>query len=351
MTFKLSTRGIGKRYGPTAALLPTDIDVRQGELLTLLGPSGSGKTTLLQIIAGLVEPTEGRLLIDGEDATHRPPGKRGIGMVFQSYALFPHMSVAENVAYPLRMRKRSRTDIESEVNRALSMVQMQAFGARLPRELSGGQQQRVALARCFVYRPEVILLDEPLGALDKNLREHMQLEIRKLHRDLGATFIYVTHDQEEALTLSDRICLMNQAQVEQIGTPQEMYDRPASRFAASFIGHSNLLSGTVVQDGADGVHFEWNGHALPIPAACGDLAQPTSLMVRPEAARLVAPDMAFLRGQVSEVVFQGSDLKLIVNIDATTRFSVRTSCHGPRPMHGESVGIRWDPNNSVVLTR
>lgn len=349
-SIKLSTRGIGKRYGSAAALLPTDIDVRQGELLTLLGPSGSGKTTLLQMIAGLVEPTEGRLLINGEDATHLPPGERGIGMVFQSYALFPHMSVSENVAYPLRMRKRSPGDIESEVTRALTMVQMQDFGGRFPRELSGGQQQRVALARCFVYRPEVILLDEPLGALDKNLREHMQLEIRKLHRELGATFIYVTHDQEEALTLSDRICLMNQARVEQIGTPQEMYDRPASRFAASFIGHSNLLSGIVVAAGQNGTHFHWNGRDLPVPAAYVDRPQLASLMVRPEAARLVAPDAALLRGQVSEVVFQGSDLKLIVNIDATTRFFVRTACHGQRLTPGENVGISWDPDHSVVLT-
>jgi putative spermidine/putrescine transport system ATP-binding protein len=221
----------------------------------------------------------------------------------------------------------------------------------LPHELSGGQQQRVALARCFVYRPNIILLDEPLGALDKNLREHMQLEIRKLHRDLGATFIYVTHDQEEALTLSDRVCLMNQAQVEQIGTPQEIYDQPASRFAASFIGHSNLLSGTVVADGGNGAHFQWNEHALPVTATYRDRPQSATLMVRPEAARLVAPDTAFLMGQVSEVVFRGSDLKLIVNIDAATRFSVRTSSHGPRPMSGETVGIRWDPNNSVVLIR
>jgi putative spermidine/putrescine transport system ATP-binding protein len=193
MSTKLSVNGLGKRYGASTALMATHLDIRKGELLTLLGPSGSGKTTLLQMIAGLVEPSEGQLLIDGQDATWLPPGERGIGMVFQSYALFPHLTVAENVAYPLRMRKVPAQTITTEVARALDMVKMGAFGARLPRELSGGQQQRIALARCFVYHPEVILLDEPLGALDKNLREHMQLEIRKLHRDLGATFIYVTH--------------------------------------------------------------------------------------------------------------------------------------------------------------
>jgi putative spermidine/putrescine transport system ATP-binding protein len=346
MATKLSVVGLAKRYGPAVALKATHLDVRQGELLTLLGPSGSGKTTLLQMIAGLVEPSEGRLLIDGRDSTWLAPGERGIGMVFQSYALFPHLTVAENVAYPLRMRRIASAEIAREVVRALDMVQMGAFAARLPRELSGGQQQRIALARCFVYRPEVILLDEPLGALDKNLREHMQLEIRKLHRELGATFIYVTHDQEEALTLSDRICLMNQAQIEQIGTPSEMYDTPASRFAASFIGHSNLLDGRVGSAG-----FECAGQSLPLPsgatAALGDAA----LMVRPENARLSACGQGLLTGTVREVVFQGSDLKVIVDIGAARSFGVRTSCRGQRPVVGNAVGVSWDAADSVLLTR
>ena len=350
MSTKLSVNGLGKRYGSSVALKATHLDVRKGELLTLLGPSGSGKTTLLQMIAGLVEPSEGQLLIDGRDATYLPPGQRGIGMVFQSYALFPHLTVSENVAYPLRMRKVAQADIAKEVARALDMVQMSAFGARLPRELSGGQQQRIALARCFVYRPEVILLDEPLGALDKNLREHMQLEIRKLHRDLGATFIYVTHDQEEALTLSDRICLMNQAQVEQIGTPAEMYDAPASRFAASFIGHSNLLKGAVHAN-AEGAWLNRGTETLRLPGLPAASAADVTLMVRPENARLVSPESGTLRGEVREVVYQGSDLKVILAISGEQTFSVRSSCRGARPSVGDHAGIEWDPAHSVLLTR
>jgi putative spermidine/putrescine transport system ATP-binding protein len=349
MSAKLSVEGLGKRYGAAVALKATHLEVRKGELLTLLGPSGSGKTTLLQMISGLVEPSEGRLLIDGRDATWLPPGERGIGMVFQSYALFPHLSVAENVAYPLRMRKAGSAEIAREVARALDMVHMSAFGQRLPRELSGGQQQRVALARCFVYRPEVILLDEPLGALDKNLREHMQLEIRKLHRELGATFIYVTHDQEEALTLSDRICLMNQAQVEQVGTPAEMYDAPASRFAASFIGHSNLLHGTIT-DGAGPPSLAWCGRQLPLPASAPGSGEAT-VMVRPENARLVSAEQGTLHGKVREVVFQGSDLKVIVDIGGDQTFGVRTSCQGSRPKADDPIGVVWEAAHSVLLTR
>ena len=238
MAIRLETQGLGKRYKDTLALSPTDLKVEEGEFLTLLGPSGSGKTTLLQVIAGLVQPSEGKLFINGRDATSSAAGDRGIGMVFQSYALFPHMTVWENVAYPLRMRKTSRSDMAKAVEETLQIVKMETYAHRFPRELSGGQQQRIALARCFVYKPSVILLDEPLGALDKKLREHMQFEIKSLHKNSGATFIYVTHDQEEALTLSDRVCLMNQSRIEQIGTPQQMYDHPASRFVADFIGYS-----------------------------------------------------------------------------------------------------------------
>ena len=351
MSIKVSVQGLAKRYGSVDALKPTHLEIRQGELLTLLGPSGSGKTTLLQMIAGLVDPSEGRLFIDGRDATRLSPGERGIGMVFQSYALFPHLTVRENVAYPLRMRKQDRATIEREVGRALEMVRMGAFGDRLPKELSGGQQQRIALARCFVYKPAVILLDEPLGALDKNLREHMQLEIRKLHRELGGTFVYVTHDQEEALTLSDRICLMNQAQVEQVGTPNEMYDRPVSRFAARFIGHSNLLDGVIVDGLANG-GIEWNGRIVPTPpASAGTATGEATVMIRPENARLVGANEGFVQGTVREVVYQGSDLKVMVDVGREETFAVRMACRGPRPATGDAVGLLWDPSHSVLLVR
>jgi putative spermidine/putrescine transport system ATP-binding protein len=343
MGIKLETRGLTKRYGDALALAPTDLQVRDGEFLTLLGPSGSGKTTLLQMISGLVEPSGGSLFIDGRDATRLVAGQRGIGLVFQSYALFPHLTVAENVAYPLRMRRTTEAETAKRVREALAMVKMEAFAGRHPRELSGGQQQRVALARCFVYRPSVILLDEPLGALDKNLREHMQLEIRGLHRDLGATFIYVTHDQEEALAMSDRICLMNQARVEQIGVPNELYDRPVSRFAAAFLGHSNILDGDV-----DGQCIRWCGHSLPLPVAGSTASNRASLLVRPESARFSPAETALLRGEVVEMVFTGADLRVIVQVGPEARFTVRAS-RANKPDLGAKVGIAWDPDDTILL--
>jgi len=343
MAIKLETRGLGKRYGDVQALEPTDLQVHAGEFLTLLGPSGSGKTTLLQMIAGLAEPSAGQLHIDGVEATHLPPGKRGIGLVFQSYALFPHMTVAENVAYPLRMRRVRGQEMQRAVTDALAMVKMEAYAQRYPRELSGGQQQRIALARCFVYRPSVVLLDEPLGALDKKLREHMQLEIRRLHQELGLTFIYVTHDQEEALTMSDRICLMNQAKVEQVGTPQELYDRPATRFAATFLGHSNLLDGEA--DGKEG--FLWADRRLPVPAQVS-LSGPMALLVRPEAARLVAREEGLVCGPVVETVFIGSDIRVTVKLASGSSFVIRCP-RGAMPAIGQEIGIAWNRDASVLL--
>jgi putative spermidine/putrescine transport system ATP-binding protein len=345
MTVKLETHGLCKRYGDVLALAPTDLHVESGEFLTLLGPSGSGKTTLLQMIAGLVAPSQGSLHIDGKDATHMPASERGIGLVFQSYALFPHLSVAENVAYPLRMRRVPAKRIAADVAQVLAMVQMQEYGARYPHELSGGQQQRVALARCFVYRPSVVLLDEPLGALDKKLREHMQLEIRRLHRELKATFIYVTHDQEEALTMSDRICLMNQARIEQLGTPLELYDRPVSRFAANFLGHSNILEGQV-SDGA----LAWRDRTLPLPPHDGAGGGTAALLVRPETARLCAPEQAFVRGTVSQVVFTGADIRVHINPGCGFEFLVR-SARDAAPAPGDAVGVTWNPGEAVLLQR
>ena len=351
MPYKLETKGLTKSYGLTVALHPTDLRVQSGEFLTLLGPSGSGKTTLLQMISGLVEPTGGQLFLDNIDKTNVPAGERGIGMVFQSYALFPHLSVSENVAYPLRMRKIPRANMSAEILAALSMVKMESYANRYPHELSGGQQQRVALARCFVYRPSIILLDEPLGALDKKLREHMQLEIRKLHRELGATFIYVTHDQEEALTLSDRICLMNQARVEQIGTPEEIYDRPRSRFAADFIGHSNILDGHLASGDGAGLVLRIGTQRVPLPSDSLSTAQvgPTALLVRPEHAHLSAAAEGHVCGKVTEVVFTGSDLRVLVDIGDGQRFCVRTPRHTPCAP-GEAVGVRWDAKNSIILS-
>jgi len=351
MTARLQTRAISKHYDSVTALSPTDLDVRDGEFLTLLGPSGSGKTTLLQILAGLVEPSGGALFINGKDATHTAAGERGIGMVFQSYALFPHLSVWENIAYPLRMRKMDKAAMTAAVRDALEMVQMGSYANRLPRELSGGQQQRIALARCFVYKPSVILLDEPLGALDKKLREHMQSEIRSLHKDLGATFIYVTHDQEEALNLSDRICLMNQSRIEQIGSPQDLYDRPATAFSAQFIGYSNLLSGRV-QDSAAGARLGNGRFDVPLPTQRPDGAgmnADISLVVRPEEACLAGVDDAYVKGIVSEVVFAGSDIRVMVDIGESQPFLLRCG-RREAPAVGDGVGIRWNAEHAAVVT-
>ncbi|WP_244818245.1 ABC transporter ATP-binding protein [Caballeronia sp. Lep1P3] len=353
MSAKLEAIGIAKRYGETVALEPTDLAVQAGEFLTLLGPSGSGKATLLQMISGLVAPSAGRIEIDGRDVTHVEPGKRGIGMVFQSYALFPHMSVWDNVAYGLRMRRKSRDEVRAAVDDALAMVRMTDYAKRFPKELSGGQQQRIALARCFAYRPSVILLDEPLGALDKKLREHMQSEIRRLHKELGATFVYVTHDQDEALTLSDRICLMNQARIEQVGTPADLYDRPATRFAAGFIGHSNLLEGAL--DDARGASGEpillAAGGRIPLPMSASVPPAPAArhtLLVRPETPRLVEPDSGFVDGTISDVVFFGSDTRVQLAMTDGSGLTVRCE-RSLTPRIGERVGLVWDPYRTTLL--
>jgi putative spermidine/putrescine transport system ATP-binding protein len=351
MSSKLEAIGIAKRYGDSVALEPTDLAVQAGEFLTLLGPSGSGKTTLLQMISGLVAPSAGRIEIDGRDVTHVEPGKRGIGMVFQSYALFPHMSVWDNVAYGLRMRRKSRDEVRAAVDDALAMVRMTEFAKRFPKELSGGQQQRIALARCFAYRPSVILLDEPLGALDKKLREHMQTEIRRLHKELGATFVYVTHDQDEALTLSDRICLMNQARIEQVGTPADLYDRPATRFAAGFIGHSNLLEGELdAERGAAGEPILLAaGGRIPLPlGASGAPATRHTLLLRPEAPRLVEPQSGFVDGTIADVVFFGSDTRVSLSMSDGSELTVRCE-RSVTPRIGDKVGLTWDPHRTTLL--
>ncbi len=245
----LEAEGLTKRYGAVAALDGVSLRVGRGRFMTLLGPSGSGKTTLLMTIAGFVQPDAGRLLLDGAPIHHLPPERRDFGMVFQGYALFPHLSVAENVAFPLRVRRTGRAEVAERVRDALDLVQLGSMAARLPRQLSGGQQQRVALARALVFRPNLLLLDEPLSALDKNLRVAMQDELRSLHQRVGLTFIYVTHDQGEALSLSDEVAILNRGRLVQSGTPAELYDRPTSRFVAGFLGRSNFWPGRVEQAG------------------------------------------------------------------------------------------------------
>ncbi|MBV2143652.1 ABC transporter ATP-binding protein [Falsochrobactrum sp. TDYN1] len=348
---KLLLDGISKKYGDFTALKPTQLAIMDGEFLTLLGPSGSGKTTLLQMIAGLVEPTAGKMFFEGEDWTNRPVNARGMGMVFQHYALFPHMTVSENIAFPLKMRGITQAEIGRQVSETLAKVQLGEFGHRFPRELSGGQQQRVALARCFVYRPKIILMDEPLGALDKSLRENMQLEIRRLHQEFGTTVIYVTHDQEEALVMSDRICVMNHAQIEQIASPREIYLNPETVFSASFIGQSNIIKGKRVSSDENSATIE-----TPVGRLMGQLtardkhAQELALVIRPEQIFVGNPESPAhesVEGLLEDTVYIGSDVRLLVRLSDGSQFSVR---HDPLstdlPSAGDRIRLYW--NRSVA---
>ena len=307
----LSFVEISKRYGPVLALHPSSLDVRAGEFVTLLGPSGSGKTTLLNIAAGHVAPSGGQVLIGGRDVTRLPARRRNIGMVFQSYALFPHLDVFENVAYGLRARKVAASEIRRRVTDALAMVQLAELGRRAVRELSGGQQQRVALARALVIEPDVLLLDEPLGALDRQLRKHVQLEIRRLHQRLGRTMIYVTHDQEEALVMSDRIAIMRAGAIEQIGSARELYERPANSFVASFLGESNLIEGRVarIDRGIAELEVPPLGRAIRGVAARGiAVGDHAAALVRPESVRIGTG--AGFPARIEESVYLGDLLSI-----------------------------------------
>ena len=354
---KLRTRNLRKTYGQVVAVDSADLDVREGEFLTLLGPSGSGKTTMLMMVAGLTLPDGGDVWIDGKAATYAPSFKRDIGMVFQNYALFPHMTVYENIAFPLRMRRVAETSIGEEVGRVLDLVQLPEVAQRLPSELSGGQQQRIALARCMVYRPSIILMDEPLGALDKKLRDQMQLEIKRLHTHLGITVVYVTHDQEEAMIMSDRICLMNQASIEQIGAPEELYFRPRTRFAASFLGESNLLAADIVSN---------QGNLLLLRTVDGAMVRArvqgedhhgggsAFFMVRPESLSLLAPDEEadnVIEGRLHDIIMVGGITKYYVETGGKAMLSASALTSRSRrnlaPL--ERVRLGWSAEDTVVI--
>jgi len=353
---KLSVVGLSKRYGDFVALHPTDLVVRPGEFLTLLGPSGSGKTTLLMMIAGLLQSDGGKLLIDGRNATYAPPWERGIGMVFQNYALFPHLTVFENIAFPLRMRRVPEAEIARAVARALDTVQLPHVADRLPRALSGGQQQRIALARCIVFQPSLILMDEPLGALDKKLRDQLQIEIKHLHSKLGTTIIYVTHDQQEALTMSDRVCLMNGGRIEQLGTPAELYFRPCSFFAADFLGESNFLPVTVesIAGGEASLSVAGRPDRLLAPAGTPAAGMKASLMIRPESLKVGrgAPQSGnVLAGTLAETIFVGGTTRRYVALDGLdTVFALELTRPGAaRIERGETVFVSWESDRSVLL--
>ena len=310
--------GVQKTYdGVQLVVRQLDLDIRRGEFLTLLGPSGSGKTTTLMMLAGFESPTAGEILLDGKPITRTPPHKRNFGMVFQNYALFPHLTVGQNVAYPLTVRNVSKSAQAAKVAKALDMVRLQGMGERFPSQLSGGQQQRVALARALVFEPQLVLMDEPLGALDKQLREHMQIELKELHHQLGVTFVFVTHDQGEALTMSDRVAVFNNGVIQQIDSADSMYEAPANRFVAGFIGDSTVLEG---RRGATGAIEIAGGHALAGTAVdAGPAGTPVHASIRPERVVLHGHlnGANTLPAQVASVIYYGDHLRLLCTLAAT----------------------------------
>ena len=330
----LEVVGLRRRFGAVVALDGVDLAVGAGEVLTLPGPSGSGKSTLLKIVAGYDRPDDGRVHVGGDDVTSTAPARRNIGMVFQNYALFPHMSVAENIAFPLEMRRVAAAEIRTRVAAALDLVGLAGYEARRPSQLSGGQQQRVALARAIVFEPRLLLLDEPFGALDRKLREQMQVEVRAIQRRLGLTTIFVTHDQEEALVLSDRIAVMGSGRIAQVDTPAEIYRHPADRFVAAFIGDSNLLPATVIgHDAAGYVADAGGGLRLGAVPAAG-MARPArgtriTLVVRPESVRPCADAAAgtanVATARVVEAIYVGDRIKYRLETDAGVALSAAWS--------------------------
>ncbi len=331
--------GVEKRYGDVVAVAGVDLDVADGEFFSMLGPSGSGKTTTLRMIAGFELPTAGRVLLHGADVTTVPPFDRDVNTVFQDYALFPHMTVGDNVGYGLVVRKVPRTERAQRVADALRMVRLEGYDARKPAQLSGGQRQRVALARALVNRPRVLLLDEPLGALDLKLREEMQIELKAIQQQVGITFIYVTHDQQEALTMSDRLAVFRDGRIEQLGTPAEIYERPATRFVAGFVGTSNLLDGDVARQ---------------------ILGRPGTYTIRPEKIRLAAADAVpaddetAAPGTVHSVVYLGPDTRYIVELAAGSRLVVTqqnlaTTSTEALAQQGKAVRLIWKRQHELPV--
>ena len=347
----ITIRGVTKTYGPVYALNNVDLDVRSGEFLTLLGPSGSGKTTLLMVIAGFTRPDHGSLRFGDAEMIRTPPHRRDLGMVFQNYALFPHMTVARNVGYPLRIRGVPKSEIGPRVERALETVQLGGLGERHITALSGGQRQRVALARAIVFEPRILLMDEPLSALDKKLRDRMQIELRHLHEKLGMTTVYVTHDQREALTMSDRIAVINHGQLMQLGSPKDIYDHPANRFVADFIGESTFLTATR-RDG----EVVWGEQRLMLETAPPE-SDRLLVMLRPERLQLlngeVDPEINRFPAEVEDVVFQGESYLLCARLaDGTTlnlRDVVRRDTFAGLPKVGSTVTLGLHARDTVIL--
>jgi putative spermidine/putrescine transport system ATP-binding protein len=359
----LVLRGLHKSFGDVAAVDGIDLEVRRGEFITLLGPSGSGKTTTLRMIAGFTSQTAGTIEIDGTDMSHVPPHQRDVGMIFQNYALFPHMTAAQNIAFPLEMRRAPRVEITRRVAEALALVKLDDFGHRFPRQLSGGQQQRIAFARAVVFHPQLLLMDEPLGALDKKLREALQLEVMHISRQLGATVIYVTHDQEEALVMSDRIAIFSRGRIEQLGRGEDLYDRPVSLFVADFIGESNILRGRFEHDGPGGLlvrdDASWRVSPAQVERAGLGGGSPAALVIRPERLRIVGPDERgetaganTIEASVRDALYLGSTRKYELTLPDGRAAKVRRQLGGDerewRP--GDRVRLVWAVDDAVLVS-
>jgi spermidine/putrescine transport system ATP-binding protein len=348
-----------KHFRDVRAVDRISMDIRSGEFFSMLGPSGCGKTTTLRMIGGFELPTGGRIELRGRDVTTDPPDKRPVNMVFQNYALFPHLDVGANVAFGLRRKGVERRETARRVGEALDLVHLSGYDRRRPNELSGGQQQRVALARALVNRPNVLLLDEPLGALDLKLRKQLQVELKRVQTEVGITFVYVTHDQEEALTMSDRIAVMHAGRVEQLGTPEDLYERPRTRFVADFIGTTNLLAGTVDSIDGDCAVIRFHGGELGSTAATGlSVGQAVELSLRPEAVALRALDapaapraalVPALAGTIEQAAYLGNIVQYLVRTAGGLSITALTPKTGLRIPVGDSVHISWSPGDALVL--
>ncbi len=349
-------RKVSKSYdGKSTVVNEVDLDIRKGEFLTLLGPSGSGKTTCLMMLAGFESTTSGEIRVDGRSIHTLPPRRRGIGMVFQNYALFPHMTVGANLAFPLEVRGVDRDTCRERVERALRLVRLEGYEGRRPSQLSGGQQQRVAIARALVFDPELVLMDEPLGALDRRLREEMQYEIRRIHKTLGVTVVYVTHDQQEAMVMSDRIAVLRGGVIEQVADPETLYEEPRSSFVARFIGENNRLHGRVVGMDGDICEVETGGETIQAiriaPCGTGD---PTTLSIRPERVA-VTPEPGLytneLEAVIEDITFLGDYLRIRVSVCGTSDFVIKIPNvvgHGAL-LAGDRIRIGWTPTDCRVL--
>ncbi len=349
---------VQKSYdGETLVVKDLNLDIYKGEFVTMLGPSGSGKTTCLMMLAGFETATHGNILLDGKPINNIPPHRRGIGMVFQNYALFPHMTISENLTFPLKVRKIGKAEITKKVTRALDMVQMAEFGDRKPAQLSGGQQQRIALARALVFEPELVLMDEPLGALDKQLREHMQYEIKHIHESLGVTVVYVTHDQGEALTMSNRIAVFNDGIIQQLADPVQLYEKPENAFVAQFIGENNVLIGTVKHVNKDKIDVEIDqGNVIEAIPAFPNLAKgdKTTLSVRPERVTFcVKPnkDRINLPGRVEELIYHGDHIRCRATVAGNSAFIARIPNDGNAEVlkPGSDGFVNWHMGDCCAL--